>query len=785
MAETVLAKMAVQIAANTAEFGKGLNDASNTLKGFSNNVKSLGSAIGLSLGGAALFGGIKAGIGIIADFEKRMSEVKAITGATGKEFDDLKNNALELGRATLYSAEQVAELQVAYGRLGFTTKEIIAATEATINLATATGENLAKSADIVGSTIRAFGLSADETTRVTDVMASSFNKTALGLDNFGEAMKYVAPVAAQAGISLEETTALLGTLADAGIRGSSAGTSLRKIISDLGGETGTLSERLKKLAEKGLTGAQAMDEVGRTAYASLLVLSKATAKTDDLAAAFSNAAGETAKMAAIMSDNFAGDVVKLTGAFEGLLLKLGGTDTVRFFTQSLTDLFSLFSGGSQGNITAANLFFKSIADDIADGDKVSDLAIKKLKELRAEIGKPLDSTYIEKLILDYQLTEKQALQLKSVFNEVNRSLSEQEKIIQLFNEFSTRNGYTDLSKSAHDYIDSIYKLISAEQDAIDRNKDAAAGTSIFDKDIEKSNLAIAGYKRVITSIEDYVKSKNAAVAAQPSSEGGGSTPRLGLIPELEAQIKSLKEAQRESFSVDQINDYQRQIETLTERLKLLTTLTGEMYFDPHAFESDEIKTFNEEVEKTRDYSSQTSEQLNKMQEAAYLVGMSFQEAKEPLDAFSTSAKKMIIDIGPLVAGFISDMASALGELAVGTGDLGQSLLKAIGKFAVQFGELLIASAVGTIALQSGNPYAMLAGGAILVAAGAALSALSKQRQNISGSSAPSAVRSNNSSSGDIGSNGFEIEVGGEFRIKGQDLVYIINRQNQLSSRTTG
>jgi len=342
MANSVLAKMAVQISANTAEFNRALATTNSQLTSFGKNIQAVGNSIGASLGAATIYQGIKYGIGIIADFEASMSEVKAITGATGKEFESLTQDALKLGAATKFTAKEVSQLQVAYGRLGFTTKEILNATKATLDLAAATGENLAKSADIAGSVVRAFNLDASETLRVADVMASSFNKSALGLDNFGEAMKYVAPVAANANLSLEQTTALLGVLADAGIRGSMAGTSLRKIISDLGQGAGPiLTKRLKELAAAGISGAEAMDEVGRTAYASLLILANNTEKVDAATEAYKNATGEVAKMAAVMQDNLTGDVTKLTSAFEGLILKGSGvTGFIREMTQGITAFIS-------------------------------------------------------------------------------------------------------------------------------------------------------------------------------------------------------------------------------------------------------------------------------------------------------------------------------------------------------------------------------------------------------------------------------------------------------------
>lgn len=350
---SVLAKMAIQISADAAGFNRALSATQTNLQKFTGQVTSLANTLGFAFGATAIFGGLKYGLGIISDFESRMSEVRAITQASSKEFEALRNSALALGKSTKFTAEEVGQLQVEYGKLGFTTKEILAATEATLQLSVATGEDLAKSADIAGSTLRAFNLDATEMQRVVDVMASSFNKSALGLENFGEAMKYVAPVAAAANISLEETTAMLGVLADAGIRGSMAGTSLRKIISDVGGESGTLTERLQKLAEKGLTGAGAMDEVGRTAYASLLVLTKHVDKVNDATEAYKNANGEAQKMADLMGDNLEGDVKKLNSAFESLILSGGGiSTTLRELVQGLTDLINVLN--SSGFIKAVS-----------------------------------------------------------------------------------------------------------------------------------------------------------------------------------------------------------------------------------------------------------------------------------------------------------------------------------------------------------------------------------------------------------------------------------------------
>lgn len=171
--------------------------------------------------------------GPFQDLEYRMAMVKAVARATDEEFVMLKGNARELGASTEYTATEVAGLQLAYARMGFVPDQIRQITGATLDLATATGEDLARSADVVGVTLRGFNLQADQAQRVVDVMTKSFNASSLQLGYFYDAIKYVAPIASEANVSLEETAAMLGVLADRGIRGSQAGTALRRILPKL------------------------------------------------------------------------------------------------------------------------------------------------------------------------------------------------------------------------------------------------------------------------------------------------------------------------------------------------------------------------------------------------------------------------------------------------------------------------------------------------------------------------------------------------------------------------
>jgi len=300
-----------------------------------------------------------------AQFEESMAKVRAVSGATGQEFQQLEKLALDLGKSTVFTASDVAQLQESFARLGFSTDEILNATEATLNLAQASGTDLASAADVAGSTLRGFGLNASETNRVTDVMAKSFSETALDMDSFREAMKTVAPVAASAGLSIEDTTAMLGTLANSGIKGGQAGTALRRIISELGTTSGDVAGEIKSLASEGLDLADAKDEVGRNAQSALLILAKGTETTDKLGVSLRDAEGAAKGMADVMNDTAAGSMKRMQSAVEGAQIALGtalapSVEAAAGAVGKLAEKFSDLSAGTQKGIASAGIFLASI-----------------------------------------------------------------------------------------------------------------------------------------------------------------------------------------------------------------------------------------------------------------------------------------------------------------------------------------------------------------------------------------------------------------------------------------
>jgi len=354
--------------------------------------RSIAMAMGVSLGAYGIFRVLKNAVGIMTSFQEQMSKVKAVTGATGEEIKKLELDAIRLGGTVPKTASEVANLQFEFAKLGFTTQEILNATEATIQLSIATGADLARSAEVAGTTLRGFGLVASETQRIVDVMAESINRTALDMEDFPESMKYVAPIAKAAGLSLEETTAMLSKLADAGIRGSMAGTSLRMIISQLDKTGKKTTESIKDLAERGLTLADAQDEVGQRAKTALLILADQIEEIDKLTESYKECGGAAQEMADIMQENVVGAVKKLQSAWEKFILT----------ARKSNDFFMLFIDMLTAAVEGVTPFDKASKSMKAYNERLGVLTAT-IKGMNDEFARREIQTYIlemDELIVD-------------------------------------------------------------------------------------------------------------------------------------------------------------------------------------------------------------------------------------------------------------------------------------------------------------------------------------------------------------------------------------------------
>jgi phage-related protein len=206
-----------------------LGEAGEKLEGAGDSVSGTGKKLGgltTAIGGAGL-----AAVKTAADFDSAMSQVAAVSGASGDELLRLRDKAREMGEKTKFSASEAAEAMNYMAMAGWKTEDMLAGIEGVMSLAAASGESLATTSDIVTDAMTAFGLSAADSGHFSDILAQASSNANTNVAMMGETFKYVAPVAGTLGYSAEDAALAIGLMANAGIKGSQAGTSLRSIMS--------------------------------------------------------------------------------------------------------------------------------------------------------------------------------------------------------------------------------------------------------------------------------------------------------------------------------------------------------------------------------------------------------------------------------------------------------------------------------------------------------------------------------------------------------------------------
>ncbi|MDQ2069314.1 phage tail tape measure protein [Natronospira bacteriovora] len=280
----------------------------------------------------------------IGGFEQSMSGVRAVTQANEQQMQDMQAQARELGATTLFSGQQAAEGMRFLGQAGFDTNQIIAAMPSTLNLATAANMDLARAADISSNVLQAFRLEAAQMPMVADTLTAAASTTNTNIQQLGEAMQFVGPVAAALQIDISETAAAVGALSDAGIQGSAAGTGLRRILSSLVNPTGAAKDALNDLGvemadvdpqansladimdtlhDAGLDASQAFQIFGQRGGPAILELVNQGAKLRELTGDFRDAEGRADEMAQTMADNLPGAIRELRSAFSELIQQSG------------------------------------------------------------------------------------------------------------------------------------------------------------------------------------------------------------------------------------------------------------------------------------------------------------------------------------------------------------------------------------------------------------------------------------------------------------------------------
>ena len=353
-----LAGESAKLTAQIEELSKEQEQAAQTAQNYKNRAVDAFHAAGEALAAGGIVAGIQeigaAYVGTVqaaGEFGAAMSNVEALSGANRQEMAALTAQAKELGATTKFTANESGEAMGYMGMAGWNAQQMLAGMPGALDLAAASGEDLAGVADIVTDSLTGFGLTAADTGQFVDVLAAASTKSNTNVSLLGESFKYVAPLCGTLGYSAEDAAVSLGLMANAGIKGSQAGTTLRTSITNLVSPTKEQAAEMKRLGIS-LTDASGemlpmLDMVGnlRTAFSGmseaeqsaaastifgkeamsgmLAIINASEADYQSLTQSIYNSAGAAERMANIKLDNLAGDLTLLGSATDGLSLSIG------------------------------------------------------------------------------------------------------------------------------------------------------------------------------------------------------------------------------------------------------------------------------------------------------------------------------------------------------------------------------------------------------------------------------------------------------------------------------
>lgn len=463
-------------------------------------LKGSGMKAGLAVGGAfaAAFVGSKVvdelvkAVNVTKDFDKELSNLKAITGSTGKQMDRLRKQAIDMGAATTFSASEAAKAQTELAKGGLTASQILGgALRSSLNLAAAGQMDLADAAETTVNAMQLFGLSGRDTAKIADMLATAANRTTADVEDFAMALKQGGSVAKLAGYNLNDTVVVLEALAEAGIKNSDAGTSMKAAFLQLINPTKKQAELAKQLGISWLTQSgelknavgisrelrKATDGMTKAQRARTLGILAGTDGIRTLNALYMAGAdglrgygranreqGTAAETARTKMDNLSGDLEELSGAYETLQIKIGSavTPALREMTQAATDVIRWVNDlGRELNkeaLGSGRSWIDLMGDAVTIGKEVATFAFDPVGSIR-DIGKVLlgdkDEVSRLKATINARMEAVQSLRRVSRIAVNARDRAKNATI-------SEREAEADLRRARHRFGDGSAEVLRAE-----------------------------------------------------------------------------------------------------------------------------------------------------------------------------------------------------------------------------------------------------------------------------------------------------------------------------------
>lgn len=666
------------------ETGSVMTSAFNALpasvQGLIGQVKNLGTSFkAIAVGGVV---GAIAGLGTLfvtatkkgAEFAKQMSTLEAVSGASAIEMEKMAESAKQLGASTQFTAKQVGELQTEFAKMGFSTDQILASTEATLALAASMEVGLAEAATLAGSTVNAFGLEAEDTQRVVDVLAKSTSTSALDFSSLTESLKNVAPSAKATNVTVEKTTALLAVLADNGIKGSRAGTGLTAAFVELNKKGLTLEEALKQIGESSNQLGTAMDIAGKQGGKALLTLTGQEDKIDRLTLSLENSAGAAQEMAEVRLDNLAGDTTKLSSAWEGFLLSIEDGEGMfnsiaRGIVQATTALLNFITPttklSEQLEKERIELFKTEAELDRLDekmrDTTLSEEELKLVQDERITIIRDLKKEYPD-LLKDIKAEEVSTQDLKKAIDEVNKSLinkiliqEKEEEIMEQAEESAEElNDLLEKEAETRDFVAKLqaeYTKLGLEFQETDPVKFQEELNDVIEREQQLLREGNGEGKLKIDQLSKLQKRQNDLFfkikAVNKAEENYQEEVEKGnvLLNEKDAILKRLGITQDEEIEkTEESNDATiEEIEVTNSLIKIQEDLLEQAQQMPESTEAElraknrKIDAINKEIKRLK---SLGVEQKNEKKDTTDLIALKQQELKEIQNTEAATKKEV-------------------------------------------------------------------------------------------------------------------------------------------------
>ena len=468
------------------------------------------------------------------DFGETMSRVQALSGAEADQMERLTEKAMEMGAKTKFSANESAEAMTYLAQAGWDTEQMLVGINGVMALAATDGIELATAAEITAQAINALGYEASDASRFADILAVTAADTCTSVEDMGYAFQYVGPVAGALNFNMQDLAVAIGMMADAGINGEKAGTSLRSLFTNMAKPTDAMAAAMEKYGISltdangnmlplmdimvnlrdvfsGLTEAQqtelAATLAGKTGMAGLLsIVNAAPNDFTDMANAVANSTGEAEKMATVMQDNLAGDIEKLGGAFETLSVKI-----MQHFDQPLRDAAQAITQFLDGEMTMKELLVQLVDVFAQMGQN-----FQEYLPTLSQIGQDLLVAIINGITVGIpELLNKAVDIVVSLANGIASNMPTIVNIASvLMHDFvqAIFNGIPRLIEAAANIIGSLAQGVTQNaQDFISKGLDLLNGfadklTSAFPKLVENGMQFILNLvKGLVASIPEFVK----------------------------------------------------------------------------------------------------------------------------------------------------------------------------------------------------------------------------------------------------------------------------------------